>query len=130
MSDVYLAHGENISEYQNQLTYVEGAIGAAIAVGDKVVMLDVFDKPQTCAKVWPRMLTGVVFDALEAGEAGTRPSTEVVQHLLQTANESTWQQAPAVGEGEEFRAESPRGDHLSVLVFDGTIVHGNVMTAV
>jgi hypothetical protein len=31
-----------------------------------VVALDLFDKPSTCAKVWDRLLSGVVMDALEA----------------------------------------------------------------
>ena len=34
----------------------------AVAIGEKIVALDVFDKPSTCQKVWDRMLSGVVFD--------------------------------------------------------------------
>src|SRR5881409_313774 len=30
--------------------------------------VDLFDKPETCRKVWDRLLSGVVLDALEAGE--------------------------------------------------------------
>jgi len=45
---------------------VEGATGLAVAIGNKVVALDLFDKPATCRKVWNRLLSGLVLDALEA----------------------------------------------------------------
>ena len=102
----------------------------AVAIGEKIVALDVFDKPSTCQKVWDRMLSGVVFDALEAGETDQHPSVAEVEQLLGTAGDLPWEQAEAVGEGEDYRAEAKRGDHASALAFEDTVVHGSVVAAV
>jgi hypothetical protein len=44
-----------------------------------------------------------------------------------TFGKFNWQQAPAVGEGEEYRAESPTGDHASALALGGVLLHGSVV---
>ena len=41
-----------------------------------------------------------------------------------------WERSEAVGEGEEYRAESKRGDHATALAFEETVVHGSVVAAV
>jgi hypothetical protein len=102
----------------------------AVAIGGKVVAVDLFDKPSTCRKVWHRLLSGVVFDALEAGPTDQPASVTDVEQFVGAAGDLPWRQAPAVGEGEEFRAESPQGDHASALLFDGAVVHGSLVAAV
>src|SRR4051812_19163884 len=69
MADTYDSHQDRLSEFRERLKYVEGASGLAVAVGPQVVAVDVFDRPSTCQKVWARLLSGVVMDALEAGQS-------------------------------------------------------------
>ena len=76
------------------------------------------------------MLSGVVFDALEAGEAAQHASVADVEQLVAAAGDLPWEQAEPVGEGEEYRAESKQGDHASALAFEDTVVHGSVVAAV
>ncbi len=130
MSDAYDMYRGRIEEYQERLKYVEGATGAAVAIGNKIVAFDVFDKPATCQKVWSRMLSGIVFDSLEAGESDEVATTEEVEQFLGAVPKLGWEKAEAVGEGDEFRAESVKGDHASVLLFDESVVHGSVVAAV
>ena len=129
MSDAFDTYQDRVADYRKRLKYVDGATGMAVAVGDKVVALDVFDKTSTCSKVWDRLLSGVVFDAMEAGKTDKQPSVADVQQLLGVAGDLPWEQAEAVGEGEEYRAESKRGDHASALTFTDTVVHGSMVTA-
>ena len=42
------AYRDRLAEFRERLKYVEGATGLAVAVGPKVVAVDVFDKPSTC----------------------------------------------------------------------------------
>ena len=84
MSDAFDAHQDRIASFRENVRYVDGATGMAVAIGENVVALDVFDKPSTCQKVWDRMLSGVVFDALEAGETDQAPSVADVEQLLGT----------------------------------------------
>lgn len=130
MSDAFDAYQGRIAEFRERLKYVEGATGAAVAIGANIVSLDVFDKPATCRKVWERMLSGVVFDALEAGDASATVEAPDVEALLVRASEMPWQETQAVGEGDEYRADSPQGDHASALVFEQAVVHGSVVAAV
>jgi hypothetical protein len=129
MSDTFIAHRERVEEAQEKLQYVEGAIGAAVVVGGKVVSCDLFDKPSTCEKVWKRLLSGVVLDALEAGADEAQAEAADVERVLKGLGDLSWEPAEAVGEGEELRASSEGGDHASALVFNEVLVHGSVVCA-
>ena len=107
MSDAFDAHEDSISEYRDRLKYVDGACGLAVAIGGRVASVDFFDKPATCERVWDRLLSGMVFDALEAKKDDQTASTADVERLL--AEDFAWQPVPAVGEGSECRAESRQG---------------------
>ena len=118
-----------LEDFRSRLPYVAGATGVAIALGTQVVALDLFDKPSTCQKVWDRLMTGVVIDALE-----TQPSAQVAQatdvrELLTWFRTAMWAQMPAVGEGQEFRCdESPR-THALALIFGESVLHGSIVIA-
>jgi len=135
MEAAFDTHQERIEEYRKELSYVEGSIGLAVAIADKVVSIDLFDKPTTCQIVWNRLLSGVAFDAMEAEQktegkdTASSPTQEDVEQLIAATGNYPWEQAPAVGEGEEFRAEATSGDQASVLSFEDVLVHGSVMTA-
>jgi hypothetical protein len=129
MSDTFDSYRDRLAEYREQLKYVDGATGMAVAVGTRIVAVDLFDKASTCRKVWDRLLTGVVFDALEAPDAAMHASNSDVERLLGLVGGLGWEQAAAVGEGEEYRADSPQNDHASALVFDDAVVHGSIVTS-
>ena len=129
MSDAFDAYSDTIDDYKSRLKYVTDAIGLAVAIGANVIALDVFDKPATCEKVWNRLVSGYVFDALEASQADTIASVSSVEQLLAKLAASSWEKVKAIGEGEDYRAESTNGDHASALVFDGTILHSSIVAA-
>jgi hypothetical protein len=129
MSDAFESYQDRIAEFRDRLKYVDHATGAAVAIGKQIVAVDVFDKPATCHKVWERLLSGVVFDALEAGDTQEAATVADVESLLASASDMPWEPAKAIGEGDEYRAESPQGDHASALVFDQAVVHGSLVAA-
>ncbi|MFI5454633.1 MAG: ARPP-1 family domain-containing protein [Isosphaerales bacterium] len=129
MADTYESYRERVTEFRERLKYVEGATGVVIAVGKQVVALDLFDKPSTCRKVWDRLLTGVVMDALEASSSDQVAQPADVEGLLARLRDSAWEQAPAVGEGQEFRSDADSRTHASALVFGESVLHGSVVVA-
>jgi hypothetical protein len=129
MADTYESYRGRLDEFREGLKYVEGATGLAVAVGTKVVALDLFDKPSTCAKVWDRLLSGVVMDALEAGPADQVAQRIDVEGLLARLGDGAWEPAPAVGEGQEFRFDADTETHASALVCAGSVLHGSVAVA-
>ena len=100
-----------------------------MAVGKKVVALDVFDKPSTCAKVWDRLLTGVALDALEADSSAPAADPADVEQLLSRLRDSAWEPTTPVGVGQEFRLDADSETHASALVFQDSLLHGSVVVA-
>jgi hypothetical protein len=128
MSEAYDTLHERTADYRESVRYVAGATGVAVAIGKDIVALDVFDKPATCERVWDRLLSGCVLEALAAEREAGNVDVGDVERLLNSASHASWQQVPAVGEGDEFRAEFD-ADHASVLSLENTIVHGSVLAA-
>jgi hypothetical protein len=129
MADTYETHKGRMSEFRDRLKYVEGAAGVVVAVGGKVASVDLFDKPCTCRKVWDRLLSGVIMDALEAAPGADRPGRVAVGEVLAAMRDAAWKPSPAVGAGEEFRAEAGGERHASVLTCGGAVVHGSLVVA-
>jgi hypothetical protein len=127
MADTYDSHGKSLQEFRDRLRYVEGATGLAVAIGGKVVSVDLFDKPGTCGKVWHRLLTGFVMDALEPGVVSDRPEQRDVSDKLTALRDAPWRQTPAAGGGEEYRAEWEPEQHASALTLEGTVLHGSLI---
>jgi hypothetical protein len=129
MSDTYETYQGRLIEFRERLKYIEGATGLAVAVGKSVVAVDIFDKPSTCAKVWDRLLTGVVMDALEKDPTDQVAQQADVEGLLARLGDCSWELAPAVGEGQEFRYDAEPDTHASALVCGGSVLHGSVAVA-
>ena len=129
MSDTYTAYESRLAEFRDRLGYVEGATGVAVAIGPLIVSFDVFDKPETCRKVWSRRMSGVVMDAIESPQAVEVAGPDAVLGLLTRVRSATWEPAPAVGEGQELRCDADSATHASALLFEGTMLHGSVVVA-
>ncbi len=134
MSDTFQTHQGNVAEFQEELQYVDGACGLAVAIGKKVVAVDLFDKATTCRKVWQRLLSGYVLDALEADAAGSQGESDEaeaanVEQLLGMANAMPWHKADSVGEGDEYRANEGDDVHASALTLDHSPVHVSLVVA-
>jgi hypothetical protein len=128
MADTYENLADKMTGYREKLKYPEGAVGVAVAVGPKVVCVDLFDKPATCQKAWDRLLSGCIVDALEGTAPEGHADAKVVEQVLGESKATAWSPAAAVGEGQEFRAEF-NGSIGSALSLDEAVVHLNVLTA-
>jgi hypothetical protein len=127
MSDSYEAYKKKIDQYHKKFSYVDRATGMAIAVGGKIVALDIFDKPSTCEKVWKRLLSGYAMDAFQKKSAADRKvEINEVEQLVARAADAKWEEVDAVGDGDEYLAEFD-DEQGSVLEFDDMLVHGSIM---
>jgi len=130
LADTYRDYESEIGKFRDALTPVDGAVGMAVAVDGKIVSVDVLDKPSTCQKVWGRLLTGFILDAIEAGSSGKQTSTEDAEALLGGISGLPWEEVEAVGEGQEHRTETENGLLGALLAFDGTVIHASISVAV
>jgi hypothetical protein len=129
MADTYDSKRDRLVEFRTVLRYADGACGLAVGIGGKVVSVDLFDNAATCQKVWDRLLTGFVMDALEPGVVSDRPDNKDVGDKLAALREAPWRQTPAAGAGEEYRAEWEHVQHASVLTCDGVALHASLIAA-
>jgi hypothetical protein len=67
-------------------------------------------------------------DALEAGPAEERIEKADTENMLRMLRDSSWEQTKAVGVGDEYRYGADE-KNASVLVYDGTVVHGSLVVA-
>ncbi len=127
MSDTYESRRATMDDYRAKLGCPDGAVGLVAAVGGAVVAVDVFDAPATCRKVWPRLLTGLVLDALEAPPAAGEADAAAAVAALAAG---PWERVPAAAAGEEYRSGADgsawRG---SALAHDGVLLHASVVLA-
>ena len=87
--------------------------------------MDLFDAPETCKKVWPRVISGLAMDAMEE-KGDSAVSADEVAAALESLQTEPWKPVAAAGAGEEQRSESPKW-HGSVLTLNGTLVHGSLV---
>ncbi len=129
LSDSFEALQDKAQRYQEDLRPVENAVGMVVALGGKIVGIDLFDKPSTCTRVWGRLLTGLVLDALETRSSGEQAKMDAAEAALAIADRLPWEQVETVGEGSDFRAEAEKLVG-SALTFEDSLIHASVSVAV
>jgi len=98
-----------------------GAVGVAVAVGDRIICVDVFGSPELFRKMWPKLLRSYVIDAMQSRPRGTMTARQVQQFVRGAARAEVTDQ-PTVGAGRLQRlvAVDAQG---SALVHRKSVVH-------
>jgi hypothetical protein len=111
MSDVYEQRQNLFEAYVNALKYPADARGVVVAVGGKLVAVDLFDKPATLKSIWSRLVTGYAVDAAarakKEGEKDKPFTAKGASTLMEHIGEIVCQPCPSVGIGEDWRFEAP-----------------------
>lgn len=126
MTDTMVHFGSRIAEVQDALPYIEGSSGLAVAVGSKLVSLDLFDSPSTCERMWNPLLGGLAIDQLMSSEWTTDVDRDELIGMLHQAASAKWHAVPAVGDGEGYRTGFG-GTAGTALVLNGGLVHGSLV---
>jgi hypothetical protein len=110
---------QRLTDQLDELAAVPDQIGVLCVVGDRVIGLDLFDKPSTLDHYLRNIVAGHVLDA----DPTTRPahSTDSVQCFLAGVDDAARDTGHGVGLGEEVLW---RGDVVGVgLAYDHCLVH-------
>lgn len=127
MSDGHNAYVEKIDKFKDRLKYVDDAIGMAVAVEGRLLMLDVFDQPNTCHVFWDRLVSGLFFDAERAKNASEQMEKKDIQRLLEKTDEIEWQPAPPIGAGKKFTGDLS-GTSVELLKLGDATIHASLIT--
>jgi hypothetical protein len=126
LEDTFVSYESHLADARQALDWVEGSSGLAVAIGPRIVSADLFDRPATCRQVWDGLLSGLLLDGLTGGSGGPAPDPAEVRRVLDDALRADWTPTPAVGEGQEHRAEFG-GRVASALTLQGALVHFSVV---
>jgi len=114
-----------------QLHLPEGASGVVFAHEGKILGLDLFDKPATLCKLWPKLVRAYAIDALmQLTEQSV--SAEQVRDWLHGAMQAKEESFKSPGLGQDIRMESPTLIGAGLLVEDHPVhveVFANAMGA-
>lgn len=99
----------------------EGAHGAVFAYGGKVVGFDLFDRPSTLARLWPKLVLAYASDARTAPDA-VPLNVATVREWLSGASACREEVFPSPGLGEDVRLEGPALEAACLRV-DGHPIH-------
>ena len=73
------------------------------------------------------MLTGYTVDALRGSEDKTRPTNDQARDCLERLTHATWTPVETIGDGQEYRADSMKGENAIKLCLEDCAVHSRVL---
>jgi hypothetical protein len=137
LHDLYAREASDVEALEHAFPYPDGATGAAIAIGGRLVALEVFDRPAAASKLWQRVIEGAVRAHLDHKRMVATGDIEPPRHRypdrkaldrmlgrVRQAQDSALE-SPAVGEGTDVRFESSRITG-SALLREERVVHAEV----
>jgi hypothetical protein len=122
MAALFESRHYDVRDYLDAIPMSDGQIGAAYAIGDTLLGIDVFDSDVTFRKLAPKLLASYALDAMEVESTAASPDTRSVNAFIQSVRAAAHQPSPTVGIGEMVRLSA--GDLVgAALQVDGRCVH-------
>lgn len=81
----------------------EGTRGVAVALGERLMLLEVLAGPHSFARVSRKLLSGYAFEAVGLGNREGTPDPSVVRDFIEAAAKARHDEHPAVGSGRDVR---------------------------
>jgi hypothetical protein len=122
MADAYEQAEASLGDFRRRLRARPGQAGAVFAVNGRIAGLELFDAPETFAKLFPKLLDSYAMDALEPPGITSRRPTKFAREFLARVSRARAEGYAAVGDGRSLRLEGERviGGALEA---DGWLVH-------
>ena len=121
MSDMYEQHETPIDNLVENLPASQNQVGAVFVIDNSIAGIDIFDRPETFAKLLPKLVRGYALDAVDPATATEAPTEEADKFLAIVASAKA-EVFPAVGLGEDFRLSSSEVAG-GALVVDQNVIH-------
>jgi hypothetical protein len=107
LEKAYEDHQAKLKEIMEHVGVPEGCSGAVFAVNSRILGADVFDKPATLAKLWPKLIRSYALDAIEPSQGEHAPVTrDAVREWLRRAMQGKMEPFKSVGLGDDIRIEA------------------------
>ena len=107
LEQVYADNENRLKSIVEKLQPPPGACGVVFAFGGRIAGCDLFDRPETLVKMWPKLVRAYAIDALERREPAPPVTAESVRELLHQSARAKIESFKSVGLGDDVRLESP-----------------------
>jgi ARG/rhodanese/phosphatase superfamily protein len=117
LHDIYKDFDRKLDQILKSLSVPTGSNGVAFAINGKIAGADFFDKPETLAKLWPKLVKSYAMDALEQPmENPPVLEPERITEWLKAATSARqeWFDSPGVGKDVRIEGEKLTGATLIV----------------
>jgi len=122
LQEAYERRAASLDSFSQELPAPAGCHGAVFILGGRIAGLDLFDKQETLAKLWPKILRSYALDALESPADAPDISPDVVRAWIEKAAGANAEAYRSPGLGDDVRVV---GDDVvgAGLVVEGQPVH-------
>jgi hypothetical protein len=100
----------------------EGTSGVVVAIGERLVLLEVLAGPRTFARVFRKLLSGYAFESVGLDRPYGTPDTSAVRSFIEATAKAAQEEHRVVGAGRDLRIE---GDGISgyALIGETGVLH-------
>lgn len=123
MHEFYQTRKAELQAYVDALPYPDHALGMVVALGGKVVSLDLFDQPATCQHYWPVLIKACAAEALDELHYRPQGPGNLLNHIRECHLEVF--QSPGLGKDVRLHGKEVEG---SALLHEHVVVHLNLFT--
>jgi hypothetical protein len=124
MSDIYVDRDAELDAYVRAFRPLAAQRGAVVAIGGKVVGVELFDSAASFSRYLEKLVRGYALDAIErkADDPPVSPSERDARAFLDLLWATHAERFKALGEGEDIRLTG-RGIAGGALAAGGRLVH-------
>lgn len=123
MSAIYDRHGATLDDYVEKLPLESGQLGAIFVTGPRQFGMDLFDRHETFAAFFPKLVRSYAIDAMERPPARDRAAKpRHARAFVDRLREGAFDVHPAVALGHDVGIVA-RGAIAGALVHHGTAMH-------
>lgn len=117
LQDMFRDYGDKLDQVVRSISSPEGCNGVAFAINGEISGVDLFDKPSTLNKLWPKLIKSYAMDALEDGNVDQKllqPESVIEWTRSAQSAKQEWFDSPGVGQDVRIEGEMLIGAALVV----------------
>jgi hypothetical protein len=119
LQEVFRNYERKLDESLNKLPAPAECNGAVFVIGGRIAGADLFDKPDTLRKLWPKLIKSCTIDALEPSTQRSEPTAqEEISRWLGAAASAKVESFASTGVGRDVRIEGEDVIGASLIVDD------------
>ena len=102
---MYERHRDNLDDFAKTVRPLDHQVGVAFVIGDRIVGLEMFDRPNVLANFLPKVVRGYALDAMDVRtrQPHRQKQRSDVLRFIERLGENEEDVYPALGMGEDVR---------------------------